>query len=69
MISPFGMHGKKKVRKLLIDLKIPYEKRNGLKLLAAGSEVLWIPGICSSELLRIEENTAKIIRVVIREEN
>lgn len=69
VISPFGMHGKKKVRKLLIDLKIPYEKRNGLKLLAAGSEVLWIPGICSSELLRIEENTAKIIRVVIREEN
>ncbi len=69
VISPFGMQGKKKVRKLLIDLKIPYEKRSGLKLLAAGREVLWIPGICSSELLRIDEKTAKIIRVVIREDN
>ena len=69
VISPFGMSGKKKVRKLLIDLKIPYEKRSALKLLAAGNEVLWIPGICSSELLRIDENTEKIIRVVIREDN
>ncbi len=38
---PMG-HGRKKVKKLLIDMKIPAEKRGQVLLMAIGNEVLWL---------------------------
>lgn len=37
--------GSKLVSDLLIDLKVPREERDALRLLAAGSDVLWIEGV------------------------
>lgn len=37
-----GINGNKKIKKLFGDLKIGLEKRDGVPMLAAGSEVLWI---------------------------
>lgn len=41
---PFGS---KKLSDLLIDRKVPREARDGLRVLAAGSEVLWVEGIAT----------------------
>ena len=71
-IIPFGMKGRKKVRKLLIDRKIPLEKRSGMRVLALGSEVLWIPGVCSTELSRISpenEENREIIEISLRRDD
>ncbi|MDQ3398320.1 MAG: tRNA adenosine(34) deaminase TadA [Deinococcota bacterium] len=39
--------GGKKLKDLLIDLKVPREARDGLRLLASGSEVLWVEGLAA----------------------
>ena len=68
VIMPFGMQGSKKVQKLLIDMKIPLERRRNVVLLATDAEVLWIPGICSSEKLRITHETQNVLRINIQGE-
>ncbi len=71
-IIPFGMKGRKKVRKLLIDRKIPLEIRSSIQVLALGSEVLWIPGACATELLRISpenEDNCGIIEISLRRDD
>ena len=59
------MRGEKTVQKLFIDRKIPREQRAELPVLAVGSEVLWIPGVCSSELTRIDGGTAEAIEITL----
>jgi tRNA(Ile)-lysidine synthase len=39
--------GRKKLSDLLIDRKVPREERDQLRVLAAGSEVLWIEGVAT----------------------
>ena len=42
-IKPNSKSGSKTIKKLMIDNKIPSDKRNELVFLAKGSEILWIP--------------------------
>lgn len=44
-IQPLGMHGTKKVKDVLIDKKIPRDKRDRIPLLTDGEHILWIPGV------------------------
>ena len=44
-----GQKGKKKLRRLFTDWKLPESIRNRVLLFAKGSEVLWIPGIGHAE--------------------
>lgn len=52
-IHPFGASGSKELRRYLTDRKIPLHLRPHLPMLFAGSEALWIPGLCVSEKLRL----------------
>lgn len=52
-IHPFGAFGSKELRRYLTDRKIPRHLRPHLPMLFAGSEALWIPGLCVSEKLRL----------------
>lgn len=58
-ISPMGMNGTKKLKKVFIDLKIPGEKRDTISMLAEGNEILFIPGIRKSKKYTPDENTKK----------
>jgi tRNA(Ile)-lysidine synthase len=40
----YGGPGHRKIKKMLIDEKIPQLKRPGLPMVAAGEDVIWIPG-------------------------
>ena len=62
-IRPDG--GKKTLKSLMIDEKIPVNRRNRIPLLAAGSHVLWVLGGRSSEAFRIGENTGRILKASI----
>lgn len=53
----------KSVKKLFIEMKIPREKRDGIVLLAHGSEILWIEGIGISDQFRVGENTRKVLMI------
>ncbi len=55
IIQPFGMEGKMKLKKYLINKNIPSHDRDKILLLCKGNEVLWAIGIGLSEKLRAGE--------------
>ena len=52
-IVPFGMSGRKKVKDVFIDKKIPLPERSRIPLIFCGDNLIWIAGVCVSELCRI----------------
>lgn len=65
-IIPFGMSGRKKVKDIFIDQKIPLSERRRIPLLFCGTDLIWIAGVCVSELCRINSHSAAIVRVIWR---
>lgn len=60
---PFGMSGRKKVKDIFIDRKIPHSGRRCIPLLFCGDDLIWIAGVCASELSRIVAPSATAVRV------
>jgi tRNA(Ile)-lysidine synthase len=48
-IFPLGGVGSRKVRRLLMEARVPADERDRFPIVARGDEVLWAPGICRSE--------------------
>jgi tRNA(Ile)-lysidine synthase len=63
-MTPFGMKGRKMVKDIFIDRKIPLPERRRIPLLFCGDELIWIAGVCASEVGRINDSTSAVIRVV-----
>ena len=55
--------GRKKLRKLMIDMKIPADERNSIWLLAYGSEVLRMAGGRYAEVYRPDSSTKRLLIV------
>jgi tRNA(Ile)-lysidine synthase len=60
---PLGMTGRKKVKDLFIDKKVPLKVRATLPLVAAGEEILWIPGYARSEIAKIGPATREVLKI------
>jgi len=45
---PLGGVGRRKVRRLLMEARIPARERHVYPVVVRGSDVIWIPGICRS---------------------
>ncbi len=56
-------NGLKSLKKEMIDRKIPADERDGIPLLAAGDEILWVIGHRRSEAYRVTDETARILEV------
>ncbi len=65
---PLGAPGRRKLKQVLIDKKIPREKRE-LPLIAWEGEVLFMPGLGIGEEAKITKNTARVLRVKYKLEN
>jgi len=65
-IRPLGMTGTRKVQRIFIDRKVTQPERRRLALLVAGDRVLWIPGVCLHEEVKITGETKKILQVTYR---
>ncbi len=50
MIRPLGGVGRRPVRRLLMEARVPTSKRRGYPLVVRENEVLWIPGVCRSDV-------------------
>jgi tRNA(Ile)-lysidine synthase len=62
-IIPIGMSGRKKVKDFFIDEKIPLSERKRVPLLFCGDQLIWLVGLRSSELARVDigaDNIAKV---------
>ena len=49
-IAPLGGVGRRKVRRLLMESRVPFTERAGYPVLVRDDDVLWIPGVCRSRL-------------------
>ena len=58
---PFGMKGRKTLRKFLIDCKIGTFERAFTELVTIGENILWIPKIRRSNIAPIDKNTSRVI--------
>ncbi|MGO9569977.1 MAG: tRNA lysidine(34) synthetase TilS [Desulfomonilaceae bacterium] len=62
---PWGLQGTRKLKKVLIDLKIPRDFRKQLPLLLKGDTILWIPGVRRSDAAPIRSATRRVLEVRI----
>lgn len=56
---------KKKLKKELIDLKVPANIRNHILLLACENEILWAVGVRRCQTALIDENTKNILKICV----
>lgn len=68
-LQPFGMSGKsKKVSDLLVDAKVPKNRKKDCQLLAdAEQNVLWVLGLRTDERFKVNAETTEILRFKIIE--
>lgn len=62
-IRPLGLGGSKKVKDVLIDAKISRRRREGLPLVVAGEEVIWIPGVTRSDQAMVTGQTRRYLHL------
>jgi tRNA(Ile)-lysidine synthase len=60
---PFGMSGRKKVKDIFIDRKIPLSERRRIPLLWYGGDLIWVAGVCASESGRIDAPSVASVQV------
>lgn len=61
-LYPFGMKGRKLLRRIFIDGKYSHAERRAALLLCRGDEVLWLLGRLADRRYRISEATQQMIR-------
>ena len=64
-MQPLGMAGKKKLKALFIDEKVPRAKRQLLPLLADQQSVIWVAGLRISSRVSVKETTRQVLKVEI----
>ena len=58
--------GRKKIKSLFIDEKVSRTARETYPIIAAGEEILWVPGLRVSEAHRADEQTVRYLSIRIR---
>ena len=56
---PFGMQGRKKLKDLLIDVKLPQPERGRVPVLVSGDEIIWVLGYRTSEPFKVRDETKR----------
>jgi len=59
---PLNGPGRRKLKEYLIDKKVPRRERD-VPLIAAGEEVLFLPGFTAAETVKVDGETKRILRV------
>ena len=65
-MQPLGMHGRRKIKDILIDSKVPRYKRDSMPVVLSGNEIVWLVPCVLSETVRIDDNTNKILKISIK---
>ena len=62
---PMGLKGKKKIKDILIDEKVPPRYREIIPLITEEEKIIWLAGYRPAEECRISERTKKILQIEI----
>jgi tRNA(Ile)-lysidine synthase len=63
---PLGMDGRKKIKNLFIDLKIPCSERSKIPLLISGGDICWVAGWRIDERFKIVTETKKTLKLTMK---
>jgi tRNA(Ile)-lysidine synthase len=63
--EPLGMSGRKKIKALFIDRKMPRDERDRVMLIADGLSVVWIENMHLSNRVKITAKTKNVLEVEI----
>ena len=64
-IQPLGMNGRKKVKDIFIDEKVPRSRRTVTPLVFCADELIWVVGLRTSHLARVDSHSSRIVSAVI----
>ena len=56
---PFGVQGRKKLKDLLIDAKVPRQERERVPVLMSRDEIIWVVGYRTSEPFKVRTETKR----------
>jgi len=65
-MRPFGMAGSKKLSDLFGEKRVPLREREGKLVFTDGEEVIWVPGVATSEKGRVTDRTRRVVRIDLR---
>ena len=66
---PCGMKGRKKIKDIFIDLKIPAEERESKLIIADDDKILWLEGFRIHNSLKVSSSTKKILNITMEEQH
>ncbi len=66
---PCGMSGKKKIKDVFIDLKIPAAERDKKLIIEAGGDILWLEGFRINNSYKVSDSTKKILNITMEEQH
>ncbi len=58
-----GMSGRKKLKSLFIDEKVPRAKRRRIPLVVSGDEILWVVGVRKSKLFLASSGSKEVVSI------
>lgn len=67
VFSPLGAGGKVKLKKFLIDLKVPREQRDAIPIVTCGNDIVWVAGFRPGEPWRVTQKTRLCLRLELLE--
>jgi len=67
VFAPLGLGGTMKLKKFLIDQKIPRERRDLLPLVVNGKEIIWVGGLRLAERWKVTEKTTLCLYLRLRD--
>jgi len=62
-MSPSGMSGRKKVKDILTDSKIPRRLRTNCTIVTAGEDILWAAPFRKSDICAVGTNTKQVLKI------
>ncbi len=65
-MRPLGMKGRKKLKDIFMEKRIPPGLRRTIPLLCAGEKILWAVGVRQSEDCKVKKSTKRVLRVECR---
>lgn len=69
VFAPLGLGGTVKLKKFLIDQKVPRAERDRLPLVVSGGEIVWVAGIRMAERWKVTDRTKICLYLQIKERN
>jgi len=59
------MKGSQKVKKILIDRKVPRRLRERLPVIISGDEIIWVPGMKVSDAAKITDGSKRLVEISV----